>query len=148
MKRQGKTRKTWEMTSILLFLPLAIMVLISACGSSGQFNAGAIYEARAQMSVAKRSGAEELAQAEFQEASRILSEAEEAISKKREKEAYKLGYIAYLKARLAEAVAIRNKAEREADIEEAEFSSAEVELNKSRQERKSVEEELENFSKE
>ena len=131
---------------MIVLVPL-LLSLMSACGSSGQFAAGIVYEARAQMSMAKRAGAEELASSEFQEANRILTEAEAAMAQKNEKEAYKIGTLAYLKARLAEAMAIRNKTEREAEIEEAELSAAEVELNRSRQERKAAEEELENFSK-
>jgi hypothetical protein len=129
----------------LIMLLLLVSLAISACGSSGQFAAGSIYESKAQIAVAKRAGAEELAASEFQEANRALSEAEALIAQNKEEEAYKISSIAYLKARLAEAMAIRNKAEREAEVEEAELSAAEVDLNRSRKERKDAEEELENF---
>lgn len=133
--------------SFKLIMLLLLLGLVSACGSSGQFAAGSIYEAKAQIAVAKRAGAEELAASEFQEANRALSEAEALIAQNKEGETYRLSSIAYLKARLAEAMAIRNKAEREAEVEEAELSAAEVDLNRSRKDRKDAEEELENFSK-
>ena len=99
----------WKATGIGL-----IAVLFSfGCGTSNQLSTGTIYDAKAQIDAAKEVGAENLAVQELTNAEQMLARAEAAV-KDGKKDAHRLSVRAYLKARVAEEIAIATQMEAQA----------------------------------
>ena len=93
-----------------------IMVLMGfGCGSTNQLATETIYDAAAQIEVARAANARNLATQELADAEQMLARSEELLSAGQETEAYRLGMRAQLKARIAEAVAIATRMEVDAD---------------------------------
>ena len=102
--------KKWQMFT---GLSLIIVQICLGCGASNQLAAGIIYDAKAKIISAKAGDGLSLANQEVADAERWLSQAEAALNAGKEKEAYRLGKHSYLKARVAEAIAIASRAEEE-----------------------------------
>ena len=90
------------------------------CGGMNQFTTITISDAKAQVDAAKKADAQTLASQELADAEQMLARAELALDEG-DKEVHRLSTYAYLKARVAEAVALANGAE-------AEYLQAEAEL--------------------
>ena len=99
----------------LCLVCLMIAVVSWTCAKSDQVAATMVYEAKAQINAAKQEQAAELASDQLAEAEDYINKAEVAL-KDDSQEAYRLAKRAYLKARYAEVLAKRNKAERMAVI--------------------------------
>ena len=74
-----------------------------------------------QIEAAKEANAQNLAPQELGDAEQMLSRSEEALSAGKDREAYRLGMRAHLKAKIAAAVAIANQMEAEASNSEGAF---------------------------
>lgn len=99
----------WKATGIGL-----IAVLFSlGCSTSNQLSTGTIYDAKAQIDAAKEVGAENLATQELIDAEQMLARAEAALQDGK-KDAHRLSVHAYLKARVAEELAIATQMEAQA----------------------------------
>ena len=126
---------------------LVIAVVSWTCVKSNQLAATMVYEAKAQINAAKQENAEELAADQLAEAEDHITKAKIALQKDDSQEAYRLAKRAYLNARYAEILAKRNKAERMADVEEAEFEKILREMEEARRVRESAEQELKDLSR-
>lgn len=122
---------------------LTIALIILGCSTSNQLAAGMVYDAKVQVRSAKEAGAQDLAKQEFEDAQRMLSRSEEALSAAKEKEAYRLGRRAYFKAKIAEALAIANRIEAEARAAEQTLEAKVQTVESARRELEQVERELE-----
>jgi type IV secretory pathway TrbL component len=111
------------MKQSIIFVGFGLIVaLISlGCGTSNQLAAEIVYDARAQVNSAKEVEAQSLASQELADAEQMLSRAEDALSAGKEKESYRLGMRAYLKSKVAEAIAIANRIETKARTAEQEL---------------------------
>jgi hypothetical protein len=118
-----------------------VLLSVAGCSATGQSVDILFAAANSQLASARKAGAEQLAESEFQQASGLLAEAEIAL-KNRDKGARSLIQKAYSKARLAEALAKQSKAETEAARLEAELERASAEASSARLERQSAESEL------
>ena len=90
---------------------LIIALMGLGCGSTTQRAAEIIYDAQAQVKAAKEANAQNLAPQELADAEQMLARSEEALNAGKENEAYRLGMHAYLKAKIAGAVAVVNQME-------------------------------------
>ena len=91
-----------------------IVLIIVGCGGINQPAAGILYDARAQIEVAKQAEAATRAGQELADAEQMLAQAETALNAGEGDRAYRLGMRAYLKARLVEAAAILRRKEDQA----------------------------------
>ena len=91
-----------------------IVLINFGCGGINQPTAGLLYDARAQIEIAKQAEAATLASQEFADAEQMLAQAETVLEMGDEHQAYRLGMRAYLKARQAEASAILSRNEAQA----------------------------------
>ncbi len=96
-----------------LIVGLCSVVALTSCGCGGpnKFSAGLLYDAKVQIEVAKQVEAATLANQELADAEQMLAQAEAALNAGEDDQAYRLGMRAYLKARLAEAIAILRRNE-------------------------------------
>lgn len=122
---------------------LTIALIILGCSASNQLAAGMVYDAKVQVRSAKEAGAQDLAKQEFADAQRMLSRSEEALSAAKEREAYRLGRRASLKAKIAEALAIANRIEAEARAAEQILEAKVQTVESARRKLEQVERELE-----
>jgi len=141
-KREGEYTLTRSLVPIALCL---VLFSVAGCSATGGSVDVLFAAANSQLASAKKVGAEQLAESEYQQASRLLAEAEIAL-KNRDKGARSLIQKAHSKARLAEALARQLRAETEAAQLEAELERALVEASRARLERQSAESELEQGS--
>ena len=102
------------MNRLVVALCLSIVLANFGCGGKSQPAAGMLYDAKAQIGIAKEAEAEALANQEFADAEQMLAQAETVLDMGDEHQAYRLGMRAYLKARLAEASAILRQNEAQA----------------------------------
>ena len=102
------------MNRLVVALCLSIALANFGCGGKSQPAAGMLYDAKAQIGIAKEAEAETLASQEFADAEQMLAQAETVLEMGDEHQAYRLGMRAYLKARLAEASAILRQNEAQA----------------------------------
>ena len=104
------------MKQIVMMVSLGIITALMGfgCGSTNQLATETIYDAAAQIEVARAVNAQNLATQELADAEQMLARSEELLSVGQETEAYRLGMRAQLKARIAEAVAIATRREVEA----------------------------------
>ena len=96
----------WKATGI----GLIAMLLSFGCGTSSQLSTGTIYDAQTQINAAKEVGAENLASQDLTDAEQMLARAEVALEDGK-KDAHRLIVRAYLKARVAEEIAIATQME-------------------------------------
>ena len=94
------------MNWLVVALCSAIVLANFGCGGKSQPVGRLLYDARAQIGIAKEAEAETLANQEFADAEQMLAQAEAALNAGEDDQAYRLGMRAFLKARLAEAIAI------------------------------------------
>ncbi len=101
------------MNRLVVALCSSIVFANFGCGGKSQPAAGMLYDAKAQIGIAKEVEAETLASQEFADAEQMLAQAEAVLDTGDEHQAYRLGMRAYLNARLAEASAVlrRNEAQ-------------------------------------
>lgn len=99
------------MNQLVVALCLSIVLANFGCGGKSQPAVGLLYDAKAQIGIAKEVEAETLASQEFADAEQMLAQAETVLDTGDEHQAYRLGMRAYLKARLAEASAILRRNE-------------------------------------
>lgn len=125
----------------LCWFCLIIALLSWGCAKSNQLAVTMVYEAKTQINAAEQEGATELAPESLIEAESYLTKAEKAFKDDR-KEAYRLAKRAYLKARYAEVIAKRNKAERMADVEEAKLEKLLREAEEARRKHEDAERKL------
>lgn len=102
------------MNRLVVALCSAIVLANFGCGGRSQPAAEMLYDARAQIGIAKEAEAETLANQEFADAEQMLAQAETVLDMGDEHQAYRLGMRAYLKARLAETSAILRQNEAQA----------------------------------
>ena len=102
------------MSRLVVALCSAIVLANFGCGGRSQPAAEMLYDARAQIGIAKAAEAETLANQEFADAEQMLAQAETVLDMGDEHQAYRLGMRAYLKARLAETSAILRQNEAQA----------------------------------
>lgn len=102
------------MNWLVVALCSAIALINFGCGGINQPAAGLLYDARAQIEVAKQAEAATLASQELADAEQMLAQAETALNAGEGDQAYRLGMRAYLNARLAEATAILGRSEGQA----------------------------------
>ena len=102
------------MSRLVVALCSAIVLANFGCGGRSQPAAEMLYDARAQIGIAKEAEAETLANQEFADAEQMLAQAETVLDMGDEHQAYRLGMRAYLKARLAETSAILRQNEAQA----------------------------------
>ena len=102
------------MNWLVVALCSAIVLANFGCGGKSQPVGRLLYDARAQIGIAKEAEAETLANQEFADAEQMLAQAETVLDMGDEHQAYRLGMRAYLKARLAEASAILRQNEAQA----------------------------------
>ena len=126
---------------ISLLIVLCLVSCLAGCSATGRSVDVLFAAATSQLASARKAGAEQLVESEFEEAARLLAEAEIAL-KNRDKEARSLIQKAHSKARLAEALTKQSRAETEAAQLEAELEEALVEASRARLERQSAESEL------
>ena len=105
------------MKQIVMMIVLSVIMVLTAlgCGSTNQLATETIYDAAAQIEVARAANARNLATQELADAEQMLARSEELLSAGQETEAYRLGMRAQLKARIAEAVAVATQMEVDAD---------------------------------
>ena len=127
------------MKSIVKFVASIFLFCLTGCGITNQSFDVLLNNANSQVEIAQKTGADQLASAEFVEAKSLLEGAKSA-QKSKQKEI--LVRKAYAKARLAEAIAKQVKAENEAVRLEAELKAIEEDANKIRLERQTIENEL------
>ena len=94
------------MSWLVVTLCSAIALINFGCGGINQPAAGLLYDARAQIKVAKQAEAATRASQELADAEQMLAQAEAALNAGEGDQAYRLGMRAYLNARLAEATAV------------------------------------------
>ncbi|MCZ6678898.1 MAG: DUF4398 domain-containing protein [Candidatus Poribacteria bacterium] len=129
---------------IMVGVGLIVVLISNGCGTSNQLAAEIVYDAKAQIRLAKEEAeAERLAPQELAEAEQMLSRAENAMSETKEKEAYRLGMRAHLKAKVAEAVAIANRIEAGARTAEEELALKVQAVEAARHDLEQAERELE-----
>ena len=98
-----------------------ISILIGlGCGGTNQFATITIADAKAQVDAAKEADAQTLASQELADAEQMLARAELALNEG-DKEVHRMSTYAYLKASVAEAVALANGAEAESSEAEADL---------------------------
>ncbi len=111
------------MNLLVVGLCSAILLASFGCGGINQPAAGLLYDARVQIGIAKEVEAETLANQELADAEQMLVQAETALDMGDDDQAYRLGMRAYLKARLAEAIAILRRKEHQVTEVEKELKS-------------------------
>jgi hypothetical protein len=121
------------------FLLITIIFCLSGCGIKNQSFDVLLNKANAEIEIAQKAGADQLASTEFEESKSLLEGAKTA-PKGKQKEI--LAKRSYAKARLSEVLAKQVKAENEANQLEAELKTIEEDANKIRLERQTVESEL------
>ena len=127
----------------IIFTSLIVVLISLGCGASNQLAAGIVYDARAKVSSAKAADAPNLANQELADAEHLLSQAEAALNAGKGKEAHRLGVHSYLKARVAEAIAIASRMEAQAQQVEQELESKIRAVDTAGNEQKQAESELE-----
>jgi capsular polysaccharide biosynthesis protein len=108
------------MKQILMIMAVSFIIVLMGlgCGSKNQLATEIIYDAKVQVEAAKAANAQDLASQELTDAEQMLARSKEVLDAGREKEAYRLGMRAHLKAKVAEAVAVANQMEAEASSSE------------------------------
>ena len=124
-----------------LYILCFLMFPIAGCSVPGQSTDALFAAAESHLANARKSGAEQLAEPEFREAEALLVEAEAAL-KNGDKGSRSLIEKAHAKARLAEALTRKSRAEAEADRLEKELEKASAEADSVRKERELSESEL------
>lgn len=99
----------WKAISIGLIAVLCSL----GCSTSNQLSTRTIYDAEAQIDAAKEVGAENLAAQALADAEQMLARAEAALQESK-KDAHRLTARAYLKAKVAEELAIATQMEAQA----------------------------------
>ncbi len=126
---------------IALCLSCTVLSSIIGCSGAGQSVDALFATASSQLANARKSGAEQYAESQLEEAMSLLAEAEVAIENK-DRGARALLEKAFAQARLAEALARQSKAETETAKLEVELEKASTEADQARQERQSAENKL------
>lgn len=122
---------------------LTITLINFGCGGSNQLATGTIYDATIQVNVAKGADAGTLASQELADAEQMLAQAETALKKGEGNQAYRFGMRAYLKARVAEAIAIASRKEEQAATVTKELESKVGAVEVARRQFEETEDELE-----
>ena len=105
-------------TLIMMVSSLIIVLIGLGCSSIAQRAAEIVYDAEVQVKAATAANAQNIAPQELADAEQMLARSKEALSAGKEKEAYRLGMRAHLKAKIAETIAIANQMEAEASSSE------------------------------
>lgn len=91
---------------LIIGLSTVIGWMSLGCGGSNQLVEGTLSDAVFQIAIAKEVNAETLASQELADAEQMLNQAETALKQGHRNLAYRFGIRAYLKAKLAESIAI------------------------------------------
>ena len=108
------------MKGIAVVCSLISILIGFGCGGTNQFATITISDAKAQVDAAKKADAQTWASKELADAEQMLARAEFALNEGN-KDIHRMSTHAYLKARVAEAVALANGAGSEAHQAEAEL---------------------------
>jgi len=122
---------------------VVIMLMNLGCGGGNQLAAGIIYDATIQVTVAKDADAGTRANRELTDAEHMLAQAETALKAGESSQAYRLGMGAYLKARMAKALAIVGRTEEQATAVTKELESNMQAVDAARRQFEVAEDELE-----
>ena len=108
------------MKQMLMMTVFSLIVTLTGlgCASTTQRVSEIIYDANVQVEAAKAANAQNLAPQELADAEQMLARSKEVLDAGREKEAYRLGMRAHLKAKVAEVVAVANQMEAESSSSE------------------------------
>ena len=108
------------MKQMLMMTVFSLIVTLTGlgCASTTQLTSEIIYDANVQVEAAKAANAQNLAPQELADAEQMLARSKEVLDAGREKEAYRLGMRAHLKAKVAETVAVANQMEAESSSSE------------------------------
>ena len=108
------------MKQMLMMTVFSLIVTLTGlgCASTTQLASEMIYDANVQVEAAKAANAQNLAPQELADAEQMLARSKEVLDAGREKEAYRLGMRAHLKAKVAEVVAVANQMEAESSSSE------------------------------
>ena len=108
------------MKQMLMMTVFSLIVTLTGlgCASTTQLTSEIIYDANVQVEAAKAANAQNLAPQELADAEQMLARSKEVLDAGREKEAYRLGMRARLKAKVAEVVAVANQMEAESSNSE------------------------------
>ncbi len=109
------------MKQMLMMMAAGLIVVLMGlgCSSTNQLATEIIYDAKVQVEAAKAANAQNLATQELTDAEQMLTRSEKALSTGKEKEAYRLGMRAHLKAKVARTVAVANQVEAGASSSES-----------------------------
>ncbi|MFQ6039556.1 MAG: DUF4398 domain-containing protein [Candidatus Poribacteria bacterium] len=121
---------------------LCVASIIVACGATNKLGANIIYDTRERIAAAEQIGVQQTASNELRDAENLLAEAEAALKRGDDDEAYRIGMKAYLTARYAEALAAQRKAELDAKVAESELREAQQAEEKALKDRAQAEKEL------
>ena len=122
---------------------LIIALMSFGCSPTNHLAAEIVYDSKVQVNAAKEVDAHNLAPQELADAEQMLSRSEETLGAGKEKEAYRLGMRAYLKAKIAGAIAIANQMEAEANNSEQELELKVQAVESARRDLEQAERELE-----
>lgn len=125
----------------MTIVSIALAISLQSCAAKGPASA-VISEARIEISLARRAGAEELAPGELDEARDLISQAESALADGEVEKATHLAEMALLKARYARLKASYKRAREELERERAELEALRAELGAVRKAREEAEAEL------
>lgn len=111
-----------------------VVVVSTGCGMPSRYAESIIQDAKAQILSAQATDAQNLATESYEEATRMLADAESALHNGKTEEAYRLGRRANLAGKLAESISIAIKIEEEARNMEKRLASKMRAMEKAKRE--------------